>query len=75
VDKPKSPLVKKALALFKRAPKADAAPADTTHQDASKAAAAAAAAAATATTTKSDETTGEITQVEGNPTYDSSVAL
>ena len=68
VDKPKSPLVKKALALFKRAPKADAAPADTTHQDASKAAAA-------ATTTKSDETTGEITQVEGNPTYDSSVAL
>ena len=36
---------------------------------------AAAAAAAAATTTKSDETTGEITQVEGNPTYDSSVAL
>ena len=67
VDKPKSPLVKKALALFKRAPKADAAPADTSHQDKPKAAA--------STTTKSDETTGEIMQAEGNPTYDSSVAL
>jgi hypothetical protein len=74
VDKPTSLFVKKALALFKRAPKTDAAPADTTHNkhaaDASKAAA-----PAPATTTHSDEAmTGEIIQV-ANPTYESSVAL
>jgi len=68
VDKPKSLLVKKALALFKRAPKTDAAPADTTHKHAADAAKA-------ATTTQSDETTTDENTQTHNPTYESTVAL
>ena len=70
VDKRRSPLVKKALALFKRAPKADAAPADTSTLSSQSSTPDAAAAVAT---TKKDET-DEISQM-ANPTFESSVAL
>ena len=75
VDKPKSPLVKKALALFKRAPKADAAPADTSTLSSHSRPDEAKAEAAPATTTNSDETLEDITKVVANPTYETSIAL
>ena len=76
VDKRKSPLVKKALALFKRAPKADAAPADTSTLSSHSRPDEAKAKAAPATTINSDETSEDITQVVvANPTYETSIAL